>query len=113
MDSIKRKRRPNPAWAAARQAEAVQLGGWYWSGLWDGLSSDGRELHGELYSHPDGREVAVFGHMYCSDPELQALLTARAKALAEDEEVQPRPLFWRAMDMVLKGVRACVGRRHA
>ncbi len=114
MDRTERQRRNRAAYAPNKTAEAAQLGGWYRSGLWDGRSRDGRAVHGHIYSHPDGRQTFVFDDMYCSDPELQALLQARAEARAKDREVEPhRPWHWRAMDLLLRVVRAWVGRRHA
>jgi hypothetical protein len=68
-------------------------------------------VQGDLYSHPDGREAYVIRGKYCADPELQALLTAREAALAEVWEVQPRPLFWRAVDLLLRKLPDWVGRR--
>jgi hypothetical protein len=109
MDTAERRRRPNAAYAAALAAEAAELGGWYPSALCDGFSSDGQPLHWETYSHPDGREVGVFGGRYCSDPELQALLAARAEA--RDREEEPRPLFWRAVDLLLRKLPDWGGRR--
>jgi len=110
MDPTERKRRFRAAYAAAVAAEAAELGGWYPTALCDGFNSDGQPLHWETYSHPDGREVDVFGGRYCSDPELQALLTARAAV--EDSEEEPRPWFWRAMDLVRRVLRAWGRRRH-
>ena len=85
-------------------------GGWCRSGLWDGRSRDGRRMHGQLYSHPDGRRAFVSDGSYCSDPELKTLLTAAAlvvsRAAAEDREKEPRPWFWRAMDLVRRVLRA-------
>lgn len=119
MDTAERRRRPNAAYAAALTAEAAELGGWYPSALCDGFSSDGQSLHWETYSHPDGREVGVFGGRYCSDPELQALLTARAeaRAAARDREEKLRPWHQRAGDRLqrallralLRVARAVVG----
>ena len=110
MDTAERKRRPNAAYAAALAAEAAELGGWYPSALCDGFSSNGQSLHWETYSHPDGREVDVFGGRFCSDPELQALLTARAEARDREEEL--RPWNWRAKDLLLRVVRNWTRRRH-
>jgi len=113
MDTAERRRRPTAAYAAAlaaEAAEAAELGGWYPSALCDGFSSNGQSLHWETYSHPDGREVDVFGGRFCSDPELQALLTARAEARDREEEL--RPWNWRAKDLLLRVVRNWARRRH-
>jgi hypothetical protein len=89
MDPTERKRRFRAAYAAAVAAEAAELGGWYPTALCDGFNSDGQPLHWETYSHPDGREVDVFGGRYCSDPELQALLKAQAAARRREEKLRP------------------------
>lgn len=122
MDTAERRRQPNAAYAAALAAEAAELGGWYPSALCDGFSSDGQSLHWETYSHPDGREVGVFGGRYCSDPELQALLTARAAARRREEKLRPwhqragdrlQRALLRAVAGVLRAVlRAVVGQHR-
>jgi len=90
MDTAERKRRNMAAYAAAKAAEAAELGGWYRSGLWDGRRrSDGKPLCGHIYSHPDGRRTFVSDGRYCSNPELQALLTARAEAWDREEKLRP------------------------
>lgn len=119
MDTAERKRRNMAAYAAAKAAEAAELGGWYRSGLWDGRRrSDGKPLCGHVYSHPDGRRTFVSDGRYCTDPELQALLTAR------EEELRPwhqragdrlQRALLRALATVLRAVlRALVGqhRKH-
>ena len=110
MDPTERKRRPNAAWQAYVAAEAAELGGWHPTALCDGFRSDGRPLHWETYSHPDGREVDVFGGGHCSDPELQALLKARATARAARgaREEKLRPWHQRAMDRLQRALLRAV-----
>jgi len=123
MDPTERKRQPNARWEAFAAAEAAELGGWYPALLCDGVGSDGRSLHWTTYKHPDGREVAVFGGGCCSDPELQALLQARAAARRREEMLRPwhqRAGDWlqraplQAGATVLRAVlRVLVGQRRA
>jgi len=120
MDPTERKRQPNARWEAFAAAEAAELGGWYPTALCDGFGSDGRSLHWTTYTHPDGREADVFDGGYCSDPELQALLQARAAAWDMQEKLRPwhqRAGDWlqraplRAVAWVLRVLlRAIVGR---
>ena len=120
MDTAERKRRNMAAYAAAKAAEAAEIGGWYRSGLWDGRRrSDGKPLCGHVYSHPDGRRTFVSDGRYCSNPELQALLTARAEAWDTEEKLRPwhqragdrlQGSLARALVTVVTVVRALVGR---
>lgn len=68
--------------ATARRRQALLdsegLNGWFMSTLVDGLESDGKPLHWMIYGHLDGREASVLYDGRCTDPELQALLQARA-----------------------------------
>ena len=113
MDTTERRRQPSAAWEAFAAAE---LGGWRPGALCDGFSGDGRSLHWTTYTHPDGREADVLDGGYCSDPELQALLTARAEAWDREEKLRPwhqraGDRLQRALLQAVAGVlRAVVGR---
>lgn len=68
--------------AIARRRQALLdsegLNGWFMTTLADGRGSDGKPLHWMIYEHLDGREASVLYDGRCTDPELQALLQARA-----------------------------------
>ncbi len=64
--------------ARRRQLDSDGLNGWSFVGLADGRGPDGKPMHWMIYEHLDGREASVLHDGRCTDPELQALLQARA-----------------------------------
>ena len=66
-----------------RMAEAEGLGGWHLHRLVDGRDSANSEwLSWHEYRHLDGRRATVGDNGRATDPDLQAQLDSRAKALA-------------------------------
>ena len=61
-----------------REVDADGLNGWFFTSLADGRGPDGKPMHWMIYEHLDGREASVLYDGRCTDPELQALLQARA-----------------------------------
>lgn len=67
-----------------RLADSEGLDGWFLTTLADGRGTDGKSSHWRIYEHLDGREASVLDDGRCTDPELQALLQARAAREPQD-----------------------------
>lgn len=85
ISDVEDRKNPTTRWG---QPGSEGLKGWFPTTLADGRGPDGKPLHWMIYEHLDGREASVLYDGRCTDPELQALL--RARAAREPQDPVPR-----------------------